>query len=344
MEFKFNIEKDERKALVKAVSEITGWEPVYKGAPSFSYAVDNYTIDRNGALICDERTSIEDVRRLLSELTERGFVFEGNIDEIAPIALEQARSDGPVECETGTEAEAENEIHTVQPVATEMYEELPLSSSECDQDGSDTGESDLYSSNECDATDNEDSCKLSVKYRSGKISITVPLSGFTNSSLVNLNKLISTKAWIIQKMAEVDTLPIEQAGEYLRFTWFKWDATPAEIAAYSCLITRLCETAKTKQRVVAEERPLQPDDNEKFKARCFLLALGFIGPEYAQARKILLAPMSGNGSHKSGNGKKIVSESDQVTGGDRSDTTASEDTGSAGGAGADTYNSDQIEE
>ena len=34
-----------------------------------------------------------------------------------------------------------------------------------------------------------------------------------------------------------------------------------------------------------------------------MLRLGFIGEEYAETRKILLQNLSGNGSHKSGNGK-----------------------------------------
>jgi hypothetical protein len=33
--------------------------------------------------------------------------------------------------------------------------------------------------------------------------------------------------------------------------------------------------------------------------RCLLLSLGFIGAEYKQARKILLANLKGNGSYKS---------------------------------------------
>ena len=55
-----------------------------------------------------------------------------------------------------------------------------------------------------------------------------------------------------------------------------------------------------------------PEDNEKFKARCMLLALGFIGDEFAQARKILLAPMSGNGSHRAGDGKKAALKGTQA--------------------------------
>ena len=82
MEIKFIVTKEERKALVKAAGEIIGWAPVYKGAPSFAFAVNNYIIDRNGVLIYDERTDMEDVRYLLAGLAERGFVSEWGRDSL----------------------------------------------------------------------------------------------------------------------------------------------------------------------------------------------------------------------------------------------------------------------
>lgn len=141
---------------------------------------------------------------------------------------------------------------------------------------------------------------------SGNLSINVPYFGFTYSKYENLVKLINAKAWIIRKMTRADTLRVDHDGDYLCFPWFSPESTQDEIDAYMRLIMGLCETAKKKQRVMASERRLEDGDNEKFKARCFLLSLGFIGPEYAQARKILLAPMSGSGSFKSGNHMPIA--------------------------------------
>jgi hypothetical protein len=138
---------------------------------------------------------------------------------------------------------------------------------------------------------------------SGRLVIHMPLAGFTAASTANLEKMIAAKAWIIQKMVGADELPIKRDGEYMGFPWFRPDASAVEIDAYSRLVAGICETAKQKQRVTATERRPEEGDNEKFKARCFLLSLGFIGSEYAQARKILLAPMSGSGSFKSGNRK-----------------------------------------
>jgi hypothetical protein len=49
--------------------------------------------------------------------------------------------------------------------------------------------------------------------------------------------------------------------------------------------------AKTQHRVSMSAKPV---DNEKYAFRCFLLRLGFIGSEYKEERKVLLAPLFGN--------------------------------------------------
>jgi hypothetical protein len=139
-----------------------------------------------------------------------------------------------------------------------------------------------------------------------RLSIEMLLSGFAPTDIANVENLVTAKAWVFRKMTGAEELPIERLKDRLSFPWFRPDSTAAEIDAYSRLIARLCETAKTKKRVAAIERPPEPGDNEKFKARCALLALGFIGAEYAQARKILLAPFSGSGSHKTGDGRKAA--------------------------------------
>lgn len=107
MEIKFNVTKEERKALVKAVGEIAGWAPVYKGAPSFAFAVDDYIIDRRGTLIYDERSEAEDVWHLLAGLSERGFTYEGATVSVTP-GLPEHAGDSPEDTSSdkmsGTEA------------------------------------------------------------------------------------------------------------------------------------------------------------------------------------------------------------------------------------------------
>jgi len=133
-----------------------------------------------------------------------------------------------------------------------------------------------------------------------RLIIQMPLDGFSPEKLDNLFKLVASKATLLQKAIGADSLPIAQSQDTIDFPWFKIDATPEEIAAYTQLVSKLCDMVKKQQRVLATE---QPTDNEKYTFRCFLLRLGFIGEEYAQSRKILLQNLSGNGSHKSGTGK-----------------------------------------
>ena len=88
------------------------------------------------------------------------------------------------------------------------------------------------------------------------------------------------------------------------FPWFPLDSTPEEREAQRLFVTALCQTAMKQKRVTLTEKPLAEDENEKFRARCFLLKLGFIGEAYTSARKILLSGMSGNGSFLRGSRPK----------------------------------------
>ena len=129
-----------------------------------------------------------------------------------------------------------------------------------------------------------------------KLTIQLPLDGFDEVALDNLHKLVNAKAELIQKALGVEYLPITQTDEAVCFPWFTFDTPAEDITAYSQFISALCDMAKKQKRVLATEKSV---DNEKYAFRCFLLRLGFIGDEYAEARRVLLRNLSGNGSWKS---------------------------------------------
>jgi len=261
MEAKFNVIKEERKALVKAVSEIVCTEAVYKGAPGFQFSVGGYTIDKNGTITCDEQTTAEDMRYLLTGLAERGFVLEGDIDEIAPVVSEQD--------EAAADDLTDREV-------------IPDGDDAVDESGA--------------AVDGDVPDKK-----------TITVDGyFPDSVLGNLRSIIASKAALIKKAIGTDNLTVVTIEGTLHFNWFKPDSSEEELAAYKKFVSALCVAAKAQKRVTAKEKPLDEGASEKFAFRCFLLRLNFIGDEFKAARKILLAPMSGNGSHKKGDGKKAV--------------------------------------
>ena len=231
MEIRFHVTGAERKALVEAVSALTLCGAVYKKAPSFAYVVQNYTIDKNGTLLWDERTDARDARQLLAGLAAQGFVSEDSLGD----------------------AESKTPCH------------------------------------EDDAPD--------------RLSIAVPLEGFTETALDNLEKLVASKSTLIRKAIGADALPIQRESDRLCFSWFPPDAAPEEIHAYTQLVIALCDMAKKQKRVTAKEKAADSETSEKFAFRCFLLRLGFIGPEYASARKLLLQGLPGDSSFKAGKRK-----------------------------------------
>ena len=73
MDLKYKVTGDRRKALVSALGEILGWEPKYAGAPTFSYIVGNYTVDKDGTIACPTSAIPEIIDQLIENLKQRGF-------------------------------------------------------------------------------------------------------------------------------------------------------------------------------------------------------------------------------------------------------------------------------
>ena len=66
----------DRKPLVKAISEFTGADAVYMRTPTYAYRIDYFTVTREGNLEFDDRTDSEEIEKLIEFLSERGFVAE----------------------------------------------------------------------------------------------------------------------------------------------------------------------------------------------------------------------------------------------------------------------------
>lgn len=70
----FNVTGSERKRLVQAIGTCMEADAKYLGAPTFSYQVDFFTIDRNGVVSFDDRADSELIEGLIDTLAEQGFV------------------------------------------------------------------------------------------------------------------------------------------------------------------------------------------------------------------------------------------------------------------------------
>lgn len=73
MELNYNVTGQRRKDMVQTVGGALGFTPVYKGAPTFAYAVGNFTISKDGALSFDERITETEVIKVTEALSAAGF-------------------------------------------------------------------------------------------------------------------------------------------------------------------------------------------------------------------------------------------------------------------------------
>lgn len=72
---------ENRKALVRAISEFTGAKAKYLGMPSAAYQIDYFTVTKEGNLEFDERADSEEIENLIEHLAGQGFLVETKQEE-----------------------------------------------------------------------------------------------------------------------------------------------------------------------------------------------------------------------------------------------------------------------
>lgn len=99
MRFEFHRTGAERKALVKAISEITGETAVYQYMPTCAYEIGSFTVTKEGVLECADGN--ENTESLLEQLAGRGFLTEApeTAQEAAESESEETRENNAVEAE-----------------------------------------------------------------------------------------------------------------------------------------------------------------------------------------------------------------------------------------------------
>ena len=81
MKVNYNIQKEERKAMVGIVGKVLETKPTYCGAPSFSYKVGAFEITKDGILCFDDAADEATVTRVRTALREAGFTSEDGENE-----------------------------------------------------------------------------------------------------------------------------------------------------------------------------------------------------------------------------------------------------------------------
>lgn len=217
-QYNYNLQGSDRKPLVEAVSQLLDTPAVYQGAPSFSYIIGDYTVDRDGMLSCSNNTHPASVAALVEDLRKRGFVAESVTAEDTAVgekAMEEPGTEKPAAqaAASGTGAE-ENTVNET--TETEPDADAPTA-----------------------------------------FTVEVPDTGFTPETREKLKKIIASKETLLKQALGTDSLPVAELDGRISFPWFTLHGLEGETDAYSRLVSAICNMAKKQKRVTAIEKPAE---------------------------------------------------------------------------------------
>ena len=263
MKVNYDIQKEERKAMVGIVGKVLEMKPTYCGAPSFSYKVGAFEITKAGILCFDDAADEATVTRVRTALREAGFTSKDGENEAFcgdTGANEPSRPEAAVE-EPSEVDPAEDKLTPTETPAevTAMEEAVAATDEDC-------------------------------------LSISLPRTLFTETALQNLDALLLSKGRLIRHAFDIREATYTLIDDRITFAWLHGTVTDETAKAYAEFISKLCQMARMQKRVTAKEKIV---DNEKYAFRCFLLRLGMIGNAYKESRKILLQNLTGSSAFKS---------------------------------------------
>ena len=288
MKVNYNIQKEERKAMVAAVSKVLGEKPAYCGAPSFSYKVGTFEITKDGSLCFDDATDEAMVARVRTALREAGFTSEDGENEAS---CADTGADDPIQTGASVEEPTAVDAAEIESSRTETApDELTVVETEADEQIQMETPKEASPAEETETEPDEDS-----------LSISLSRSLFTETALQNLDALLLSKGRLIRHAFDIREATYTLTDDRITFAWLHGTITDETAKAYAEFISMLCLMARTQKRVTAKEKIV---DNEKYAFRCFLLRLGMIGSAYKESRKILLQNLIGSSAFKSGHRKE----------------------------------------
>ena len=73
MKINYGATGKDRKRLAEIIAKEIGVDAIYKGAPTFAYEMDYFTVDRDGILFFDDSNQSDEVDRVLERIESAGF-------------------------------------------------------------------------------------------------------------------------------------------------------------------------------------------------------------------------------------------------------------------------------
>lgn len=279
MEIRFNIEKNERKALAKKIAELVGEDAKYLGVPSCAYQIAFFTLSKDSVLSFSDRSDTEIVETVLDGLAKAGYEGENISGECTETDDEKAEiEEGYVEIDVTIVSDTDTEEPETEPLSASIS--FPLD----------------------DHTVNSLTNLICMIHSRGAL-LSKATGGNFHASMelidkISNNNFHSTDVLIafIKLHDGVSPLTgISFTGDKVIFDGFG-EADADHVQTFTKLAAAMNKMALAQKRVQAKD---VDDSNEKYALRTWLIRLGLNGAEFKADRKHLMANLSGHTAFRS---------------------------------------------
>ena len=258
---KLNTHPENRKKMVRAISELTGLEATYMFTPTYSFQIGPVTVNRNGTIDCEDETMVETIKPML---IENGWL-DDEVGTEAPVDSKEIPED--------TEPIRVAQMDITMPVENWTVAQLTNLLRM------------LYS-------------KQYLINRMLNYSMLCIEESFISAISENPPQTAADFEERIQRAVEADCIRGFRIadGKATLSTPFVQDE-PTRWTAYADLFKGILKTAETASRISIKR--LDDSENEKYHANSWLMRMGFGGADYKETRRILMGRLTGFAAFKS---------------------------------------------
>ena len=262
---KLNTHPENRKEMVRAISELTGLEATYMFTPTYSFKIGPITVNRDGTIDCEDETMTDTTKPMLIE--------HGWLDaETEPETQDEAPADSkeiPEDTEPIRVAEMEITMPVENWTVTQLTNLLRT----------------FYG-------------KQYLINRMLDYNMLYIEESFVTAISENPPETAADFEARVQRSIEADCiqgLRIAE-GQVTICTPFVEDE-PTRWTAYADLLKGILKSSETATRVSIKRQ--DDSENEKYHANSWLMRMGFGGPDFKETRRILMSHLTGFAAFKS---------------------------------------------
>ena len=258
---KLNTHPENRKKMVRAISELTGLEATYMFTPTYSFQIGPVTVNRDGTIDCEDETMVETIKPML---IENGWL-DDEVETEAPVDSKEIPED--------TEPIRVAQMDITMPVENWTVAQLTNLLRM------------LYS-------------KQYLINRMLNYSMLYIEESIVTAISENPPQTAADFEERIQRAVEADCIRGFRIadGKATLSTPFVQDE-PTRWTAYADLFKGILKTAETASRISIKR--LDDSENEKYHANSWLMRMGFGGADYKETRRILMGRLTGFAAFKS---------------------------------------------